>query len=220
MQLLERKLEVGDRVAASWDSSAVGTVKQIRGANVLVNWEVRDPGNSVEMELLNTSLVKLPPDTQQLSFAVGDRVSFPLWCDGESRRKTGTITEIPHNIPDVALLQMDEPGAGLGEVQLPTCFLSPETPEPASVEEQIAAIRAQGPVAPAGVWIETSLTTSKFRQAFWKAHEPRFTPRRGAAPGVLVKKSYIGKANGPKHKAALAQVERRNAIARLEKMRG
>lgn len=83
-------------------------------------------------------------------------------------------------------------------------------------EEQIAAIRREGPIAPDGVWIETGKVSGKaFRQAWYRSRSPCFTPaRKGDA---LKKSQYLGAVGGDRHKEAVKAIERRNKIKKLKK---
>jgi hypothetical protein len=90
--------------------------------------------------------------------------------------------------------------------------------EKEELEAQINHIQSQGPVAPAGIWIECcKVSGSTFRQAYWRSHDPCFTPKRGGNPEAKCKKQYIGKAGSEEHKRAIAEVERRNRINKLFK---
>jgi hypothetical protein len=86
------------------------------------------------------------------------------------------------------------------------------------ISSEINHLKSQGRVAPAGVWVECcKVTNSNFRQAYWRSRDPCFTPIKGNNPEAKCKKQYIGKENSAAHKAAIAQIERRNKIQKLIK---
>jgi hypothetical protein len=141
-----------------------------------------------------------------------------------------------------------ENSVGLGEVQLPIQQIAlrsaesvppepcmdelilielPPEPQPktidlpfdlGSIDEQIAAIRSQGPIPPAGIWVETCAVKNGFRQAYWRSRSPCFpSTRSGGNPEARLKRQYIGKQGSDAHKAALKAIARRNEIKKLEK---
>jgi hypothetical protein len=94
----------------------------------------------------------------------------------------------------------------------------PPDATPKFIEAQISELRLQGPVAPSGVWIETSKSGSGSMQVYWQSRSPCFiSTRSGGNTEARVKRKYIGKPNSTEHKAALAEVSRRNEILKLEK---
>lgn len=98
----------------------------------------------------------------------------------------------------------------------PICELTIVTTDP-TPEEQIAAIKREGPIAPDGIWIETGKVSGKaFRQAWYRSRSPCFAPAR---KGDLPKKTqYLGAVGGDRHKEAVKAIERRNKIKKLKKI--
>jgi hypothetical protein len=91
---------------------------------------------------------------------------------------------------------------------------SPDLPLEPTPDEQIAALRREGAVAPEGYWIETGKVKGNFRQAWYRSRSPCFPPIKGSLP---VKTQYLGVAGGDKHKEAIKAIERRNRIKKLKK---
>jgi hypothetical protein len=98
----------------------------------------------------------------------------------------------------------------------PICELTIVLPSLDSTsEEQIAAIKREGPIAPDGCWIETGKIKGKeFRQAWYRSRSPCFPPIRGS---TQVKSRYLGVAGGDKHREAKKAIERREKIRKLKK---
>jgi hypothetical protein len=105
-------------------------------------------------------------------------------------------------------------------IEQPTSTGSVQRPESDDdkISSEINHLKSQGTVAPAGVWVECcKVAKSNFRQAYWRSRDPCFTPIKGNNPEAKCKKQYIGKENSAAHKAAIAQIERRNKINKLIK---
>lgn len=123
--------------------------------------------------------------------------------------------------PPIPLPQKCSRGKGGESLPLEPRARSPSVPSPFGNEdlltasEQISAIRAEGPVAAEGIWIETGKVSRRtFRQAWYRSRKAIFKPKRGDA---LVKRKYLGKVGSPAHQEAIAAIARRNEINRLKK---
>jgi hypothetical protein len=92
-------------------------------------------------------------------------------------------------------------------------LLPPEDSEADQLRAQIAAIRAEGAIAPDHCWIEQWKRAENFVEVRYKARSPIFPGKRGG----LASSQYIGKQGSPAHGAAVKAVDRRNRIAKLEK---
>jgi hypothetical protein len=91
-----------------------------------------------------------------------------------------------------------------------------ELPLEPTPEEQIAAIRREGAIAPNGCWIETGKVSGKTtRQAWYRSRTPCFPSGKGALPK---RTQYLGLEGCPKHIEAIKAIERRNEIKRLSKL--
>jgi hypothetical protein len=92
----------------------------------------------------------------------------------------------------------------------------------AELEKQRDSIRASGPQAPAGVWIEYGkISKRKFRQAYYRSSKPIFQPKgvNGLARSDcgLVKRQYIGEENSKAVKFASDAIARRNELERIRR---
>jgi hypothetical protein len=79
---------------------------------------------------------------------------------------------------------------------------------------EIAAIKAEGTLAPDNCWVDWKPQSGGFKQVVWRSRTAIFTAIRG---GGLVKSSYIGKEGSPEHSFALSAIARRNQVQKLEK---
>jgi hypothetical protein len=79
---------------------------------------------------------------------------------------------------------------------------------------EIAAIKAEGTLAPDNCWVDWKPQLGGFKQVVWRSQSAIFTAIRG---GGLVKSSYIGKEGSPEHSFALSAIARRNQVQKLEK---
>jgi hypothetical protein len=92
----------------------------------------------------------------------------------------------------------------------------------AELEKQRDSIRASGPLAPAGVWIEYGkVSKRKFKQAYYRSSKPIFQPKgvSGLARSDcgLVKRQYIGEENSSAVKIASDAIARRNELEKIKR---
>lgn len=89
----------------------------------------------------------------------------------------------------------------------------------ALLEQERDRLKAEGAIAPDGCWIETGKVKGRnFRQAWWRASKPTFTPKRSKGNvEAKVKTQYIGEEGSPEHKQAIAERDRRDALKRIER---
>jgi hypothetical protein len=184
------------------------------------------------------------PLEKDYGIAVGDRVTFAQVWNGEIHQFVGIVQKL-NEPPGTALVQYEVPKHLQDGVDRPNILQSPIAlfslanalpPEPAysfgtsefpglppesddnRISSEINRLRSQGTVAPAGVWVECcKVSHSEFRQAYWRSREPCFTPIKGNNPEAKCRKRYIGKEGSNAHKAAIAQIDRRNKIQKLIK---
>jgi hypothetical protein len=159
-------------------------------------------------------------------FKVGDRVAG-IWDE----EITGTVEAVHPSgrvmvkwsdrlsleFFDTALIPVSEIKADNFAAQLPSGG-SPEantsaTLSTSSILAEIAAIRAEGAIAPSQCWIERKVHASGFTEAVFKSRTAIFTGKGGG----LCKSKYIGRWESPAHSAAVSAVDRRNRIEMLRK---
>jgi hypothetical protein len=158
-------------------------------------------------------------------FAVGDRVQA-IW----SNEIIGTVKTVRYSKQGTQLVLVNWDMSNESESELIAqslaCFagepspantamklLPPEDSEADQLRAQIAAIRAEGAIAPDHCWIEQWKRAENFVEVRYKARSPIFPGKRGG----LASSQYIGKQGSPAHGAAVKAVDRRNRIAKLEK---
>jgi hypothetical protein len=203
-----------------------------------------DSLGTYEQALTNGRYKNSEHGNQVTDIKVGDRVTFAQTWNGETHQFVGIVQKL-NKPPSTALVQYEVPEHLQDGVDRPNILQSPIAlfslanalpPEPAylfgtsefpslppesdddRISSEINRLRSQGTVAPAGVWVEScKVSHSEFRQAYWRSREPTFTPIKSNNSEAKCKKQYIGKENSAAHKAAIAQIERRNKIQKLIK---
>ncbi|WP_071880373.1 hypothetical protein [Synechococcus sp. PCC 7502] len=92
----------------------------------------------------------------------------------------------------------------------------------ADLQSKADFIRATGPVAQSGVWIEYGkVSKRKFRQAYYRSNKAIFPAKRQSSlaqsESGLVKRQYIGEENSKEVKRAGEAIARRNELERIGK---
>lgn len=86
----------------------------------------------------------------------------------------------------------------------------------AQLEAQRDRLKAEGNIAPVGVWIEYGKVSGrKFRQAYYRSQHPQFRSKRDIE--TLVKRQYIGEEGSKEVVAAGQAIARRNELAAIAK---
>jgi hypothetical protein len=158
------------------------------------------------------SLTPLPKSPK---FAVGDRVAG-AWDE----EITGTVEQV-FDSGKVAVRLDGERSLRVEFFLSALVRLEPKPqntvvclpPESDPLFAQIAAIREEGAIAPSHCWIERKVHACGFTEAVFKSRTAIFT---GKSDG-LCKSQYIGKWESPAHSEAIAAVDRRNRIEKLQK---
>lgn len=206
----EKPFKIGDRVIFNqvWNGEAhqfEGTVQKVNEppGTALVQYQTPEHLDD-GVDCSNT--IQSPIALFSLSHALPPEPSFHVEKPDLKHRR---------RLRDHAIKLPPEPAYSFGTdkfLDLPLESLEDQ------INGKISLIRTQGTVAPAGVWIESSAVGhTDFKQVYWRSREPCFTPKKGINPEAKLKRQYIGKEGSDAHKAAIAQVQRRNQIKKLIK---
>lgn len=180
------------------------------------------------------------------SIKVGDRIFFVSQWFGESRKFEGVVTKVnepPGTAPVTYLVPIDDSDLEVErEVQAPIGifalakiaepenysgdkvgilpdglaypFASSEFPKvEESILAAIAQIRSEGPVAPSNCSIERWQRSPGYIEARYRARSAIFAGKRGGKTSRL----FIGRVGSAEYEEALAAVDRRNRIEKLQK---
>jgi hypothetical protein len=159
-------------------------------------------------------------------FKVGDRVAG-VWDEsiigivkaihpsGRVRVKWSETCEIEFFASALILLppEAKPEGAAGNRVSENAAGDASATLSTSSIRAQIAAIREEGAIAPSHCWIERKVHACGFTEAVFKSRTAIFTGKSGG----LCKSKYIGRWESPAHSEAIAAVDRRNRIEKLQK---
>jgi hypothetical protein len=231
-------LQIGDRVQGAWVAGAGyrGVIESFSGRKKIIahgTWiEGRRAGDGDRFSVSARMLIRLPEEGWNESEEgqnFWDRFELLKPYLSKANLETGYFDrslDYPQSFEWLEVLEgkrqltlpLDTVCQSLQSAALatgfPICELTIVTTDP-TPEEQISAIRREGPIAPDGCWIETGKIKGKeFRQAWYRSRSPCFPPIRGS---TQVKSRYLGVAGGDKHREAKKAIERREKIRKLKK---
>lgn len=224
---LRTEFVVGDRVQHQKSDCISGEIVRLTGEKAYVRWDGETNGRSTAYrpENLKRELPVPQPPEKVCNFVVGDRVTFAQYWYGELHSFEGTVREIdsvaalvdyeiPKHLQDGTehCCQIQSAIATFAKAKVAE-VLPPKYSESESLLAQIAAIRAEGAIAPDHCWIERWQRSPNFIEARYKARSAIFPSKRGG----LASCQYIGKVGSPEYSSALDAVERRNRIGKLRK---
>jgi hypothetical protein len=216
-------LSIGDRVSGSWSAGKdyIGIIQSFEGRTKIKAQGIWVSGrrscDSNEFNVLSTSLVKRPPEpagwnATEEGQQFWNRVNLVWPWLTHADKQTGHFDralDYPRSLHYLELIESRRQT----ELDLEHPSTNPPEQNGDDIASEIKRLRKLG-VAKTGVWIEVEAVKGRnFRQAKWVSETACFQSKR--VKGRKCKTQYIGKEDSPKHKRAIARVQRRNQIKSL-----
>jgi hypothetical protein len=221
-------LAIGDRVKGAWQAGKdyIDVIEGFTGRTRIKaygQWiSGRRSGDSDRFTIATESLLRINPIT-----LIWDR-NRPSWNDSpegqnfwervslvwdwvsEPERKISYFDRTLDYPRSLKFLQLIE---SRRQTRLPIDNNYPPEQTCTDTDSEVKRLRRLG-VAKPGAWIEVEAVKGRnFRQAKWVSETACFQSKR--VKGSKCKTQYIGKEDSPKHKRAIAMVQRRNQIKSL-----